>query len=387
VKDSGNGDSKTYEIYDSTDLAFATLLCNSASDSTSITFRVIDGDTFADEAITKSDILGVTFSGNTAKDNVEIGTTDVSLNNIGDNFLQNCTSFDSPLAFPYTLVPIDSYGKAIGDNFMNGCTSFNKPLLFPNGIDGKIGTNFMQGCTTFDHSLSLQGNCTEIGAHFMEGCLAFNQNIGLPTGLTLIDDYFLTGCALYNKTISIPSGVKNIKDYFLSGCVAYNEEISMPDGLLGIGKNFLDSCTAYNQVINLGNSLNGIGQNFLNGCIAYDSDLTLPNSLITIASGFIHNCNAMTRTISFGAFNANGLIADDLNFSTEREDAPCYTQMIRITGENAEVIKQQNQDRDASPFRRLNIPNQTASITLTNGTQYYLSDSNANISASLCSTG
>jgi hypothetical protein len=384
VDEGGNGTPKMYKIANSTDAAFAAELCSDTAADTKLVFTVIEEQSTGTLEVDKKDILGITFSGNTATDS-EL-PVDVSLKSIGDNFLMNCDHFNSPLAFPNTLIPNGS-DPAIGSNFMRGCTSFNKPLLFPEGIDGKIGTYFMNDCTDFNHSLSLQGNCNEIGANFMNGCTNFNQNIGLPNGLATIDDNFLAGCADYNKTISIPSGVKNIKNYFLSGCTAYNEEISMPDGLTRIDNYFLSGCTSYNQVINLGESLEGIYQYFLNGCASYDCDLTLPNSLHVIDIGFMHNCNAMTRTISFGtSFDANHLAISNDNFSTTDPSAPCYVQGIRITGTNAGGIINNNPNSLVDPYRNISIPTQTASITLTDGSQYYLSDNNNNISKALCAS-
>lgn len=86
----------------------------------------------------------------------------------------------------------------VGDNFLSSCTSFNQPLDL--GSCAYIGVSFMENCTNFNQPLSLPQTLTHIGYQFMFGCTNMISQIDvgdLPVSIISSDIYTFS---TYNST-------------------------------------------------------------------------------------------------------------------------------------------------------------------------------------------
>ncbi|GMO15440.1 MAG: hypothetical protein Ta2E_06370 [Mycoplasmoidaceae bacterium] len=152
---------KTYEITD-TDQDFSDKLSVAGGFETWIMVNTSRGP----EPILKTNILGITFA------------NDGTLKNIGDNFLEQCKSFDQPLLIPDSV-------ESIGQRFLYECISFNQSIKLPESITS-IGGLFLYDCVRMISTIDIQ---TIPATSFVESNFSFatldNSNPCYTHGITI----------------------------------------------------------------------------------------------------------------------------------------------------------------------------------------------------------
>lgn len=135
---------------------------------------------------------------------------------VGNYFLRNCTSFNSPVTFT------DEYSYSIGCYFLSTCTSFDQPLEIPNlaklrtqssGSGTSITYNcyFLYGCSSFNQPIdSILAQLTEIPGYFMYNCTAFNQPLVIPPNVTVLKHFFAQGWHSYNHPLTLPATLEQV---------------------------------------------------------------------------------------------------------------------------------------------------------------------------------
>ncbi|GMO14775.1 MAG: hypothetical protein Ta2E_05310 [Mycoplasmoidaceae bacterium] len=129
---------------------------------------------------------------------------------------------------------------SIVPEFMSNCINFNNELIIPSSVTS-VGDNFLRNCSLFNSDINID-NFTTIGDNFMLDCVKFNRSLFFSASLPQINDNFLKGCIDYNLPISFPASVASIGDGFLEGCASFNQNLIVPITIGSVGNNFLYKC-------------------------------------------------------------------------------------------------------------------------------------------------
>lgn len=121
----------------------------------------------------------------------------------------------------------------IPDNFMFDCTQFNSEVVIPQTIK-TIGNDFMSCCTTLTVGPTIPKSVLSIGDGFMGSCSLMTTGCGFEAGSTItsIGEGFLWDC---NKYTGVTEG---------EGAEA-KQVIRIPDSVIHIGKWFLHACSSF----------------------------------------------------------------------------------------------------------------------------------------------
>lgn len=275
-----------------------------------------------------------------------------TVTSIGERFLYNLYTFNSPLTLPSGL-------KTIGAYFMYNCNRFNQPISMPQGLT-TIGNYFMYGCSYFNQELRMPQTLTSVGTYFMYCCDRLTTAVimgGLAPTVFASDTrsfattnktavVFTTGFPInstnfsgfqsrfgnntswspYRKLLDAKPpytsylianntryGIVNDQDFgrlcntssasgtfqLSTGTVTKSTvtEVHILHDATTIGNNFLQSCTSL-QVLELPNTITSIGNAFLSGCTTFNANMTLPTSLTTIGNNFMFGCVAFNSTLT-----------------------------------------------------------------------------------------
>ena len=216
------------------------------------------------------------FRGAGASSVPEISLPD-TISNIGDQFLQNRWSFNSPLSIPENVTDI-------GSNFMDWCTGFNSPLIIGNNVQN-IGKSFLYGASIFNQPLSLNG-VSSLGNNFLSDCHAFNQPIAITSENYTIGPNFMSNCIAFNQPLDLSKCV-SIGYSFLVRATAFNGSLTLPANDCNLGYSFLSHCYMFNQPLNLPNEMTTIPNHFMYYCNSFNEPLNLPANITQIGLNFL----------------------------------------------------------------------------------------------------
>lgn len=85
-----------------------------------------------------------------------------SMTQIGNTFLAQCYSLNSPLTIPSNVTQIGNY-------FLSGCSNFNSTITFPSGLTS-ISEAMLQNCTSFNQNITFPDTLTFLGSGCMYNC-------------------------------------------------------------------------------------------------------------------------------------------------------------------------------------------------------------------------
>lgn len=306
------------------------LKLQSADDLTALRDQSIPEFTIAGESIPRESIVRYAFG--------------EQCTNIGNGFLSDLPNLEELINTQVI--------QTLGDLAFGYCPKLNCPIDFSNVTS--MGENILQYCNTFDSPITLPESFSGgFGYNFLLGCAAFNQPITLPNGITSIMSSFLSGCTSFNQPITIPGTVTVINGSFLSNCSSFNQPITMPSSVTRILGSFLNGCTSFNQPIELSSELTQIQASFLQGCTAFAQALTIPATVTTVGTNFMRNCDNFTGILDVG----NSTPPSDSNSlaTTTSNSVPMYRTGVKITGTNAATWKSSLANRTSSPYRKLTV--------------------------------
>ena len=164
---------------------------------------------------------------------------------IGDNFLQECTS----------LTSIDLSGLSnvarIGSSFLDGCKSLTTLDLTPLNNVTRIEDYFLYYCEALTNlDLKPLNNVTVIGSCFLCGCYSLTLDLTPLNNVTRIENYFLSDCnTLTNLDLTPLNNVTRIEDYFLSDCDSLTTlDLSPLSKVEYVGLSFAENCTSLTSI-------------------------------------------------------------------------------------------------------------------------------------------
>lgn len=116
-------------------------------------------------------------------------------------FLSGCTNLTSVDMTEATGITTVTKG------FLTSCSALTTITAFPSGVTS-IGDNFMENCPSFNSPLDFS-HVTTFGMYFMSRCYAFNQYVDLSSAVT-IGGSFLYACVAFSQSLTIPSTVTSV---------------------------------------------------------------------------------------------------------------------------------------------------------------------------------
>ena len=165
---------------------------------------------------------------------------------IGDGFLQECTS----------LTSIDLSGlrnvTRIGEYFLLGCTALTSLDLTPFDNVTKIENSFLYDCEALTNlDLTPLKNVSKIESYFLASCSALTSLDLTPlNNVTVIEGSFLEGFKdLTNLDLTPLSNVTRIESCFLYGCKSLTTlDLTPLNKVKNVGSHFAADCTSLTSI-------------------------------------------------------------------------------------------------------------------------------------------
>ena len=254
----------------------------------------------------------------------------------------------------------DTYGIIghIGENFLQQCTNFDSSMSFPNAVS--IGYSFLSECSSFNHPLDFSVSfpkCTSLGDGILYYCESFNQTFVLPSGITKVPNSVLSNCTSFNQPVTIPDGVTEIGYGFIADCPLFNQPLVIPSSVTKIGYSFLGGCTSFNQPLTLPNGLTTIEYSFIMGCTSFNQNLTIPNTVTEIQRSFLEKLESMTSTVycecPTSVFSSIRTGDKPVMFATRKSSCPAYINGIKLAGTYKNDWKNMFPDNGYPYYRKL----------------------------------
>ena len=174
----------------------------------------------------------------------------------------------------------------------------------------QIGDRFLQQCTSLT-SIDLSGlsNVTRIGVCFLVGCKSLtNLELTPLNNVTKIENGFLSGCkALTNLDLIPLSNVTHIGSYFLCGCESLTTlDLTPLRNVMEVQEGFLCGCEGLTTLDLLPlNNVTLLGDYFLSNCKALTSlDLSPLNKVKAVGTTFTSHCTSLTSIYLSGCSSA-----------------------------------------------------------------------------------
>lgn len=275
----------------------------------------IYGNAFSSTGLTGTLLLpeglkSVTGFSNTKITNVHFPST---LEEIGHDAFQNCTSLMCEISFPESL-------KAIGD-YAFSYSAIKGNLSLPHNLES-IGSSAFGGCNGLSGSLIIPDRIKVITQGSFSGC-GFTGTLTLPEGLEKIGSSAFSSTK-FKGELHIPDMVSVIESYAFSSTL-FNGTLVLPKELISLGSSVFSGCWRLSGVVEIPENIVAVPSNLFNGCTGLEG-IKLHKDVEVIESQAFYGCTGVYSIVCeaknppvINSNSFNGVAKD--NFTLEVPEA------------------------------------------------------------------
>lgn len=207
-----------------------------------------------------------------------------TLEEIGSNAFENCTSLMCEISLPASLKRIGYYAfeaSAIRGN-----------LALPEGLE-YIGSRAFSECYDLTGSLTIPSGVHTIYSRSFYHC-GFTGNLTLPMGLTEIQSWAFRGTQ-FKGELNIPSTVTTIGDNAFAYS-DFNGTLVLPEELISLGPNVFEGCWRLSGVVEIPENIVAIPSKLFYDCKNIEG-IVLHKDVEVIESYAFAHCNYVSSIV------------------------------------------------------------------------------------------